>query len=219
MTERKHLSSEVPPAVPISDRGYLQACVHIANDRSNFDDGTVAKLEPAPDASLINYYLTVMHFENPDWNTNIHEDFARVFRTNAKELRAMLRQSLGEICNNIARARQKLRSRTDVMLDGVAVETELHLSRDFRVEHRHRYAPRDHEAAVALLTVFLLDPDKPFGDELRECALEECTDYFFSLKNPAGGPRRKYCSDEHSETADKMKALERQARRRERRKT
>ncbi len=190
----------------------------MANDRSNFDDGTVNKLEPAPDGRLINCYLTIMHFEDSNWTVIIHEDFARLHRVNAKELRSMLRQSLGEIRNNVVKARRKLRSRIDVMLDGVAVDTDLHLSRDGRLEHRHRYAPKDHEAAIALLSVLLLDPDRPFGDELRECALEECTNYFLAMKNPAGGPRRKYCSDEHSDTADKMKAVERHAQLRKRRK-
>ena len=212
LVEPKSLSSGVPPALPISDREYVQACLNVANNRNDFSDGLVGKLEPAPDAKLINCYLIVMHFEKVNWTSIIHEDFARLHRSEAKELRGMLRRALNDVQASTAVARRRRRSRIDVMLDGVAVETELHLLRDGRVEHRHRYAPKDNEAAVALLWVFLLDPDRPFETELRLCSLQECPKYFLAEKNPAGGPRRKYCSPEHTYAADKIMAVRRQAR-------
>ena len=210
LVEPKSLSSGVPPALPISDREYVQACLNVANNRNDFRDGLVEKLEPAPDARLINCYLIVMHFEKVNWPSIIHEDFARMHRPEAKKLRGLLRRALNEAQASIAGVRRRRRSRIDVMLDGVAVETELHLLRDGRVEHRHRYAPKDNEAAVALLWVFLLDPDRPFGMELRLCNLQKCTKYFLAAKNSAGGPRKKYCSPEHAYAADKIMAVRRQ---------
>lgn len=216
MSEAKTLTAGTPPDTPISDRGYVQACLDLANNPSEFADETVSELEPAPDAGLINCYLTIMHFEEVNWTLKIHEAFARQYRSDARELRRLLRQTLEEAIDGIPAARRRRRTRVDVMLDGVVVETELQLLRSGRLEHLHRYVPNDHEAALALLWVFLLDPDRPFGQEVRICDLERCAKYFLAEKNPKGGRRRKYCSHAHTLEADALKAVDRNAKARKR---
>lgn len=177
----------------------------------------VGKFEPAPDADLINCYLTIMQFQELNMSQNIHEDFARLHRWQAKNLRKLVRQALEEVLKSIPAARRRWRARIDVMLDGVAVDTELQLLHNGRLVHQHRYAPRDDEAALALLWAFLLDPDRPFGQEVRACGLPGCSKYFLAEKNPGGGRRRVYCSDEHSYEADKLRAAARNAKSRKRR--
>lgn len=207
-----------PPDMPISDRGYVQACLRLANDTSDIEGGTVGMFDPAPDADLIDCYLTIMQFEEQSSSPVAHEDFARVFRQQAKDLRKLVQQALEETLKSIPAARHRWRTRIDVMLDGVTVTTELHLLRSGRLVHLHRYAPRDNEAALALLWAFLLDPDQPLGEEVRVCGLDSCSRFFLAEKNPGGGRRRVYCSDNHSYEADKLRAAARNAKLRKRRK-
>lgn len=207
----KSASDEAQPDL-LSDRGYVQACINLANNPCDFDDDLVeSEFEPAPDAGLINCFLTIMRFDDPGLTLTIHEAFARLHRRAAKELREILRTALMDACKSTSAARKRYRSRVDVMLDGVAVDTELHLRDDWRLGHRHRYKPQDHEAALALLWVFLLDPDRPFYSELRRCQLSTCQKFFLAEKNPAGGPRRKYCTTDCAYSADKIKAARERA--------
>lgn len=204
----KQFSPDVPKD-PISPLGYIEACINLANNPSEFEDGEVAPQEPAPDAGLINVYLTIMNAKDPEWTMVIHEDFAKLNRRDAKALRSRVRDALSTASSSLATARRKRRKAIDGMLDGISVETDLCLKADGRVEHQHRYKPVHHDSAIALLWMFLLDPGRPFGNELRQCALPDCGRFFLAQKNPSGGPRRKYCSTDHAHKADKLKAMER----------
>lgn len=56
----------------------------------------------------------------------------------------------------------------------------------------------------------LLDKRRPFGSELRQCALADCENYFLS-KSRGGGPRPKYCCLAHTREADNLRAAKRMA--------
>jgi hypothetical protein len=68
------------------------------------------------------------------------------------------------------------------------------------------------EAVATLLTAFLDDSRLGIGKHLRRCELKACGRLFISRAGRQGGPRRKYCCDEHREKADRDDAAHRVAR-------
>jgi hypothetical protein len=53
-------------------------------------------------------------------------------------------------------------------------------------------------AALAEATMLILDPDKPYARALSRCKYPPCRKFYFSRKNPRGGPaNRTYCDPEH----------------------
>jgi hypothetical protein len=73
------------------------------------------------------------------------------------------------------------------------------------------------EAVRRLLPVFLDDTRLGIGKKLRRCELKTCARVFISRAAPLGGPRRKYCCDEHREKSDREDAANRVARMRKKR--
>jgi hypothetical protein len=73
---------------------------------------------------------------------------------------------------------------------------------------------RDVEGVIEWLLILLDDPVVGIGKHLRSCALPSCGRRFISKSTSKGGPRRKYCCDDHQELADRHNAKARMAHRR-----
>ena len=76
----------------------------------------------------------------------------------------------------------------------------------------------DINAFNALVSVLLLDAERPFGRDLCRCRLEGCGRFFIlQKKSTPGVPRRLYCSEEHMTEAHQRGANARTAKSRARR--
>ncbi len=99
-------------------------------------------------------------------------------------------------------------------LSDVLVETSVEIDAQRSLAMRVALMVASEEAVERLLPVFLDDPRLGIGKRLRSCALESCGRVFISRAGRLGGPRRKYCCDEHREKADRADAVYRVARKR-----
>ena len=78
---------------------------------------------------------------------------------------------------------------------------------------RYRFFPRNLAAALDFARLLLADESAGFGKDLCRCTFEDCGEFFLSVPNPSGGPRRrKYCSPEHMKEEHNRDAKNRVAR-------
>lgn len=77
--------------------------------------------------------------------------------------------------------------------------------RDGKLKQHFYLAPTGIEACTGYGLALLYDKDREYGKRLRQCAYEPCERWFLSYAE-GGGPRPKYCCEQHQEQADKDRA-------------
>ncbi len=140
-------------------------------------------------------------------------------------LRDSFRQRIACIHQNLKAARRDLEQsindglariqRTPYLKDGVLEESIFQIRDGLPVDEMDNpnavtQAGASFAAGFAYVLALLLDSRRHFGPALRQCALEECTDYFLSLSR-GGGPKPKYCSLACTKDADNHRAATRMA--------
>lgn len=78
------------------------------------------------------------------------------------------------------------------------------------LELGHVYRPGTTFAAIDLVMWFLTAADRPFRAEFRQCAWEQCFNFFLAEK-PKAGPRRRYCGKTCMEAAHRAGTPDRKA--------
>lgn len=96
-------------------------------------------------------------------------------------------------------------------VEGLYIDAKLYVEEMNASRLEVRYLPLRTDAVLTLLKLFLADRNLGIGLNLRRCKYEECGRAFIARANKAGGPRRKYCSAEHQQLADRKAAVERAA--------
>lgn len=124
-----------------------------------------------------------------------------------------VRGLLREVLANYPRGRRLEQLPAGVIRD-VVVEADMVADEKGQLSITVAFLLGSDEAAVRLLTAFLDDRKLGIGKQLRRCELASCARVFISRASKAGGPRRKYCADEHRELADRQDASNRMSRKR-----
>jgi hypothetical protein len=91
------------------------------------------------------------------------------------------------------RHKPALRATADAAVEDIQVSTKLRVSERGTLEHIHTYAAGSRDGPLGLFLAFLLDPNRRFGADLRQCRLPTCRRYFFVPLNRKGGRIPAYC--------------------------
>jgi hypothetical protein len=122
-----------------------------------------------------------------------------------------VRSVLEQFMTGSQKVRQALREIRDAAIEHVRVaSTELVISKRDTLEHLHGYFTGTGDGPLGLFLTYLMDPGRPFGQNLRRCRLASCGRVFFVPPVRRGGPIPAYCpGTDHQRRADAMKAARR----------
>lgn len=201
----------------VSAGNYVDLCLELVNWREGDDPN---RLVTIPAVLMTNteelrdaFNASGHRFDVPGDNDGV-DDPPKVMREGGLKLRDRLRRTLNDFVERSPGNLALWRAKADSACQSVKVMTKLNVLDSGVLDHGHRYIPVDHDAVEGLLLAFMMDPTKPAGGEVRVCALKTCGRYFVAKKNAKGGPRRRYCADEHRIEADRNAAIVRMSARR-----
>jgi hypothetical protein len=123
-----------------------------------------------------------------------------------------VRELLREVIANYPRKRRLTAPPPEGPLEDIVINGEMRVDAQGRVVMLIEMLVGSDQAVRTLLPIFLDDSQLGIGKLLRRCELKTCNLLFISRAARLGGPRRKYCCDEHREKADRQDAPNRVAR-------
>ncbi len=192
----------------LSDEHYMMLALDLANWRPGGDS--------VPDVANVawNRITTDTHQWTMKWAT-IRTDPSIPVTPAALEFGRKLRTHLQHYLGQDAKRLSAMRAFADSAVDSIQVRTQLKISERDALVHLHSYTAGDGDGPLGLTLAFLLDPDRRFGEDLRQCRLPECGRFFLVPRGRRGGRIPSFCPDtDHQRRFDAKRAAVRNQQRR-----